>query len=110
MVKEMAYYCNIEDVAYFYHGDFCGSRAKSQTCLNYTEMQHSVRSQHLGSASWITDHSGMAVQHIQYLPYGEPYINQRPFGYSERFTFTGKERKTRKPATATSGRDTWTMN
>ena len=92
MVKEMAYYCNIEDVAYFYHGDFCGSRAQSQTCLNYTEMQHSVRSQHLGSASWITDHSGMAVQHIQYLPYGEPYINQRPFGYSERFTFTGKER------------------
>lgn len=49
-------------------------------------------SDHLGSASWITDFSGMAVQHIQYLPYGEPYINQRPFGYSERFTFTGKER------------------
>ena len=49
-------------------------------------------SDHLGSASWITDYRGMAVQHIQYLPYGEPYINQRPFGYSERFTFTGKER------------------
>lgn len=27
----------------------------------------------------------------QYLPYGEPYINQRTSGYSERFTFTGKE-------------------
>ena len=49
-------------------------------------------SDHLGSASWITDFSGVAVQHIQYLPYGEPYINQHPFGYSERFTFTGKER------------------
>jgi len=49
-------------------------------------------SDHLGSASWITDYRGMAVQHIQYLPYGEPYINQHPFGYSERFTFTGKER------------------
>ena len=49
-------------------------------------------SDHLGSASWITDYRGMAVQHIQYLPYGEPYINQRPFGYSERFTFTGKEK------------------
>ena len=33
-----------------------------------------------------------SVQHLQYLPYGEPYINQHPFGYSERFTFTGKER------------------
>ena len=49
-------------------------------------------SDHLGSASWITDFSGVAVQHIQYLPYGEPYINQHPFGYSERFTFTGKEK------------------
>lgn len=49
-------------------------------------------SDHLGSASWITDFSGVAVQHIQYLPYGEPYINQHPFGYSERFTFTRKER------------------
>ena len=81
-----------EKEVYFYHSDLCGSRAQSQTCLSYAEMQQSVQSNHLGSASWITDNRGMAVQHIQYLPYGEPYINQRPFGYSERFTFTGKER------------------
>ena len=81
-----------EKDVYFYHSDLCGSRAQSQTCLSYAEMQQSVQSNHLGSASWITDYRGMAVQHIQYLPYGEPYINQRPFGYSERFTFTGKER------------------
>ncbi len=49
-------------------------------------------SDHLGSASWITDANGEAVQHLQYLPYGEPYINQRTTGYNERFTFTGKER------------------
>ena len=51
-------------------------------------------SDHLGSANWITDYRGKAVQHIQYLPYGEPYINQRAAGttYSERFRFTGKER------------------
>ena len=49
-------------------------------------------SDHLGSASWITDASGNPVQHLQYLPYGEPYINQRTTGYNERFTFTGKER------------------
>ena len=48
-------------------------------------------SDHLGSASWITDHAGDAVQHLQYLPYGEPYVNQRLSGYNERFTFTGKE-------------------
>ena len=49
-------------------------------------------SDHLGSASWITDSGGAAVQHLQYLPFGEPYVNQRTSGYSERFTFTGKER------------------
>ena len=49
-------------------------------------------SDHLGSANWITDATGTPVQHLQYLPYGEPYINQRVSGYSERFTFTGKER------------------
>lgn len=49
-------------------------------------------SDHLGSASWITEAGGKPVQHIQYLPYGEPFVNQRVGGYNERFTFTSKER------------------
>ena len=56
------------EYVYYYHGD------------------------HLGSASWITNHDGNPVQHLQYLPYGEPYVDQRTIGYSERFRFTGKER------------------
>ena len=59
---------NAEPNVYFYHSD------------------------HLGSASWITDATGIPVQHLQYLPYGEPFVNQRVSGYNERFTFTGKER------------------
>ena len=88
----MAYYCNKEDEVYYYHGDLCGSRAQSQTCLSYAEMQQSVSSKHLGSANWITDGNGIAIQHLQYLPFGEPFVNQRTGGYDERFTFTGKER------------------
>ena len=57
-----------EEEVYFYHSD------------------------HLGSASWITDGGGDAVQHLQYLPYGERYVDQRMSGYNERFTFTGKEK------------------
>ena len=49
-------------------------------------------SDHLGGASWITDVNGKPVQHLQYLPFGEPYVNQHPAGYQERYTFTGKER------------------
>ena len=48
-------------------------------------------SDHLGSASWITDHHGNPVQYLQYAPYGEIMLDQHPFGYQERFKFTGKE-------------------
>ena len=47
---------------------------------------------HLGSASWITDDQGEAVQYIHYMPYGELWVNQQANQYDERFKFTGKER------------------
>ena len=101
-----------EDKVFFYHSDLCASREQSQACLSYAEMEQSVQSKHLGSASWKKERFGKPfaseraeearsgilhitttyVQHLQYLPYGEPYIDQHPFGYSERFTFTGKEK------------------
>ena len=67
----MAYFSThsyTEDEVYYYHGD------------------------HLGGASWITDISGTAIQHLQYLPFGERYVDQRVAGYHERFTFSGKEK------------------
>lgn len=47
---------------------------------------------HLGSATWITDDKGQAVQYIHYMPYGELWENQQSNSYDERFKFTGKER------------------
>ena len=57
-----------EKEVYFYHGD------------------------HLGSATWITDYTGAPIQYIHYAPYGELIDNQVPYGYDERYKFTGKER------------------
>ena len=59
---------NVDSAVYFYHSD------------------------HLGSASWITDGNGTPVQHLQYMPYGEPFVNERTSSssYEERYTFTGK--------------------
>ena len=57
-----------------------------------TEPVYYFHSDHLGSASWITDGTGAAVQHLQYLPFGEHFVNERSAAYDERFTFTGKER------------------
>ena len=45
---------------------------------------------HLGSASWITNGNGTPVQHLQYMPYGEPLVNEKTTSYEERYTFTGK--------------------
>ena len=77
----------------YYHSDLCGSRAQSPTCLNYAEKKQGVRSKHLGSAAYLTSR-GHVTQTLNYLPYGEPYIDQRHAGvtYSERFRFTGKEK------------------
>lgn len=51
-----------------------------------------THSDHLGSANWITESSGIPVQYIHYAPYGEMIANQRPMNYDERYKFTGKER------------------
>ena len=44
----------------------------------------------------ITDLSGQPVQHLQYKPFGESFIDQHDpnSDYTERFRFTGKERDT----------------
>ncbi len=80
----------------------------SQTNLNFTqnnllqqfrqnlaggaEAVYFFHSDHLGSASWITNNTGLPVQHLLYLPFGEHFANEHSSGYDERFTFTGKER------------------
>ena len=53
-----------------------------------------IHSDHLGSASWITDDAARPVPYIHYAPYGELIANQSLNGYDERYKFTGKERDT----------------
>ena len=63
-----------------------------QNLAGGTEAVYYFHSDHLGSASWITNNTGLPVQHLQYLPFGEHFVNERNTAYDERFTFTGKER------------------
>ena len=66
---------------------------KKRTYCNHhtTYWQHP---DHLGSASWVTDTNGTAWQHLQYMPWGEPFVDLRNEndGYETRYTFSGKER------------------
>ncbi len=46
---------------------------------------------HLGSSSLITDGSGHTVQHIQYVPFGEVFVEQRNNTWNTPYKFNGKE-------------------
>ena len=54
--------------------------------------QYFFHTDHLGSSSWVSDAGGSVSQHLQYLPFGESFIDQRVTGHDIRFKFTGKER------------------
>jgi len=58
---------NPENMRYFYHPD------------------------HLGSSSFITNIDGKTEEHIQYLPYGEIFVQQRTKSFDSRYKFTAKE-------------------
>jgi RHS repeat-associated protein len=47
---------------------------------------------HLGSTSWVTDSAKNGIQYCEYLPYGEPFLDQRSTTWNSRYTFSGKER------------------
>jgi RHS repeat-associated protein len=50
-------------------------------------------SDHLGSSSFITDANGISTQHLQYLPYGELFLEQRSTAnYFTPYKFSAKEK------------------
>ena len=49
-------------------------------------------SDHMGYTGLMTERHVAAVQHLQYLPYGERHIDQRMSGHHERFALNGEEK------------------
>ncbi|MGD9494649.1 MAG: RHS repeat domain-containing protein [Bacteroidales bacterium] len=68
---------------------------KLEPCYNGSDedekLQYFYHPDHLGSSSFITDATGYAVQHLQYLPFGETFVDQQN-GYDSRYTFSAKEK------------------
>ncbi|MGB4666017.1 MAG: RHS repeat-associated core domain-containing protein [Bacteroidales bacterium] len=55
-------------------------------------MKIHYHSDHLGSASFVTNAEGAVIQHLQYLPYGELFVSQRNSEkFDSRYKFTAKE-------------------
>ena len=49
-------------------------------------------SDHLGSSSLITDANGNITQHVEYVPFGEVFVEERNSNWSTPYLFNGKER------------------
>src|SRR6056297_1925685 len=48
-------------------------------------------SDHLGSSAFITDGSGVAIQHLEYMAFGEVFVDQRSTGFGTPYKFNAKE-------------------
>ncbi|MFV0289640.1 MAG: RHS repeat domain-containing protein [Mangrovibacterium sp.] len=71
-----------------YKGDRVGFPAIGD---NYEKLQYYYHSDHLGSASYITNLDGEVVQHVEYVPFGEVFIEERSKIWNTPFLFNGKE-------------------
>ncbi len=67
------------------------TKSISDDSPNYEKLQYYYHSDHLGSASYITNLDGEVVQHIEYVPFGEVFLEERNNTWNTPFLFNGKE-------------------
>lgn len=58
---------------------------------NYENLQFFYHPDHLGSSSFISNLDGEVVQHIEYVPFGEVFIEERNSVWSTPYLFNAKE-------------------
>ena len=65
----------------------------SSSTDNYEEYSYYIHSDHLGSSSYITDTDGEVSQHVEYVPFGEVFIEELSSSakLNTPFLFNGKE-------------------
>ncbi len=56
-----------------------------------TPLKYFYHSDHLGSSSLITDANGDVTQHIEYVPFGEVFVEERNNSWSTPYKFNAKE-------------------
>ncbi|WP_317614918.1 RHS repeat domain-containing protein [Apibacter adventoris] len=57
----------------------------------YEKMQYYYHADHLGSSSYITNLDAQIVQHVEYVPFGEVFIEERNQSWNTPYLFNGKE-------------------
>ena len=57
----------------------------------YEKLQFYYHPDHLGSSSYITNLEGEVVQHIEYVPFGEVFVEERNNIWNTPYLFNAKE-------------------
>ena len=71
----------------------------------YEKMQFYYHPDHLGSSSYITNLDGEVVQHIEYVPFGEVFVEERNNIWNTPYLFN-RRNSMRRLDCITMGRDT----
>ena len=58
---------------------------------NYENLQFFYHPDHLGNSSYITNLDGEVSQHIEYVPFGEVFIEERNNTWNTPYLFNAKE-------------------
>ncbi|MFV0507334.1 MAG: RHS repeat domain-containing protein, partial [Bacteroidales bacterium] len=93
---EVDYYAKDNDDYVNGEGFCCGDEMRTKSTLpsdnvDYEKLQYYYHPDHLGSASYITNLDGEVVQHIEYVPFGEVFLEERNNTWNTPYLFNGKE-------------------
>ena len=82
-----------EELGYRYNGNNQTETEKDST-MDSEEPENLVffyHPDHLGSTSYVTDADGNIAQHVEYIPYGEVFVEERNSQFSTNYLFNAKE-------------------
>ena len=82
-----------EELGYRYNGNNQTETEKDSTMDSEEEEKliFFYHPDHLGSTSYVTDADGNIAQHIEYIPYGEVFVEERNNSFSTNYLFNAKE-------------------
>lgn len=86
---EVPYYPNNNDDYGYNWSD--GLRRSVPNPDGYGELAYFYHSDHLGSTSYVTDANGEVSQHVEYVPFGEVFIEERNNTWNTPYLFNAKE-------------------
>jgi len=86
---EVPYYPNNNDDYDYNWSD--GLRRSVANPDSYGEFAYFYHSDYLGSTSYVTDATGAVSQHVEYVPFGEVFIEERNNTWNTPYLFNAKE-------------------